>query len=294
MLGHSVVLIEKLPFPRPHIGESLTGGILPLLDVLQLRNEIEREGFLRPSTALIKWGHGAEVRDAAGAPGFQVDRSRFDEVVLKAAESAGAMILQPARIVDLTRSLGGRWAIVARHADGEIFRVGCDFLVDATGRASAFGGRRSLSSPRTIALYSYWRNSAITGPETRVEAGPAEWYWGAPLPNGLFNAKVFVDAGRLGEEKIGSQSIQNLYHRLVASSEFLRACLAGTRVGPVRVCDATCASDDKSICDGFVKVGESALPSTPFHRRESRLPSGLHFTSVSLSTLCWSVQRIAL
>jgi len=282
MLGHSVALIEKLPFPRPHIGESLTGGILPLLDVLQLRNEIERESFLRTSTALIRWGRATELRDIAGAPGFQVDRSRFDEIVLKAAGSAGAMILQPARIVDLARNPGGRWAIVARHADGNITRIDCDFLVDATGRSSAFGGRGSLSGPRTIALYAYWKNSAIAGPETRVEAGPAEWYWGAPLPNGLFNATVFVDAGRLGEEKVGSRSIGDLYHRLVASSQFLRACLTGTRVGPVQVCDATCASDEKPIRDGFVKAGESAFTIDPLSSQgvQTAIGSALHTSAV--------------
>ena len=230
LLGHSVVLIEKSRFPRPHIGESLTGGVLPLLEVLQLRNEIEREGFLRTSTALIRWAGATEVRNTFGAPGFQVERSRFDEIILKAAESAGAAILQPARIVEFARRPGGRWAIGARHADGDTIRVDCDLLVDATGRASAFGGRRNLNGIRTIALYAYWRNSCVTGPETRVEAGPGGWYWGAPLPNGLFNATVFVDTRSLRDQSIGA-----LYHRLVASSELLRPCLAGTRVGSVQV-----------------------------------------------------------
>jgi flavin-dependent dehydrogenase len=278
MLGHSVVLIEKLPFPRPHIGESLTGGILPLLDVLQIRGEIEREGFLRTSVALIRWGGAAEVRETAGAPGFQVDRARFDKIVLKAAENAGATILNPARTVDLARGPSGRWAIVARNDHGDIFRIESDFVVDATGRASTLGGRRKLTGPRTIALYAYWKNSAIAGPETRVEAGPAEWYWGAPLPNGLLNATVFVDAGRLREERIGAQSITDHYYRLVASSEFLRACLAGTRVGPVRVCDATCSSVEEPMSDGVLKAGESAFTIDPLSSQgvQTAMGSALH------------------
>ena len=277
LLGHSVVLIEKSAFPRPHIGESLTGGVVPLLEVLQLRNEIERESFLRTSQALIRWAGPAEVRDSAGVPGFQVDRSRFDEIVLKAAELAGATILQPARIRDFARTPGGRWAIQARHADGDMTRVDCDWLVDATGRTSPFGGRKSLNGASTIALYAYWRNSAVTGPETRLEAGAAEWYWGAPLPNGLFNATVFVDPGRLR-----AQSIEALYHRLIASSEFLRACLDGSRVGPVQVCDATCASDDAPIRDGLIKAGESAFTIDPLSSQgvQTAIGSALHAAAV--------------
>jgi flavin-dependent dehydrogenase len=282
MLGHSVVVIEKSPFPRPHVGESLTGGVLPLLDVLQLRNDVEREGFLRTSRALIRWAGAAEVRDTAGAAGFQVDRSRFDELLIRAAQSAGAMILQPARIVDCARSPGGRWAIVARHADGYTIRVDCDFLIDATGRTSALGSRRSVTQAHTIALCAYWRNAGIQGPETRVEAGPAEWFWGAPLPDGLFNATVFVGTGRLRQDSIPGQSIEALYYRLIASSELLRACLSGTRAGPVQVCDATCGSAAEPIRDDLIKVGESAFTIDPLSSQgvQTAIGSALHAAAV--------------
>src|SRR5688572_29358999 len=40
-LGHDVILVERAPFPRRHIGESLSPGILPLLDLIGIRNRIE-------------------------------------------------------------------------------------------------------------------------------------------------------------------------------------------------------------------------------------------------------------
>ena len=49
-------------------------------------------------------------------------------------------------------------------------------------------------SPRTLAMWGYWRGVANTGNEARVEATQDSWYWGAPLPDCTFNAAVFMDA----------------------------------------------------------------------------------------------------
>ena len=61
-LGHSVVIVEKRAFPRPHIGESLVGDVLPLLDVLGVRSQIESAGFLRPEGMFVRWAGGVERR----------------------------------------------------------------------------------------------------------------------------------------------------------------------------------------------------------------------------------------
>jgi flavin-dependent dehydrogenase len=49
LLGHRVVVVERAAFPRAHIGESLPASVLPLLDVLGVRERVERAGFLRPA-----------------------------------------------------------------------------------------------------------------------------------------------------------------------------------------------------------------------------------------------------
>lgn len=46
-LGRSVVVIERNSFPRRHLGESLTGAILPLLGVLGALPRIESAGFIK-------------------------------------------------------------------------------------------------------------------------------------------------------------------------------------------------------------------------------------------------------
>ena len=54
-LGHQVCLVEKAVFPRAHIGESLPPSILPVLDLLDLRQIVEAAGACRPESAFIRW-----------------------------------------------------------------------------------------------------------------------------------------------------------------------------------------------------------------------------------------------
>jgi flavin-dependent dehydrogenase len=43
--GRRVLLLERERFPRPHIGESQLPGVLPYLEALGVRDEVERAGF---------------------------------------------------------------------------------------------------------------------------------------------------------------------------------------------------------------------------------------------------------
>lgn len=259
-LGHQVCLLERAPFPRPHVGESLPPTILPLLEVLGVRRRIEGAGFLRPGGATVRWaGARKPEQDAAGEGGFQVDRGRFDALLLAAAAAAGARVQQPAR-ARASRRRGSGWQLEVRTGEGSR-RLESRFLVDACGRTGAFhrGRRRRLGAP-TLALFGYWRGVDPASAATRIEASEAEWFWGAPLPDGSFNATVFVDPKRAPAEGLSPQA---LYLRLLARSDLLRTCLAGELIGPVRGCDATShAADDPIFADGL-RVGESCFAIDP-------------------------------
>jgi flavin-dependent dehydrogenase len=279
ILGRSVVLIEKSPFPRPHIGESLTGGVLPLLDVLELRGAVENAGFLRPRRVLLKWAGKTELHELDGPPGFQVDRCRFDSLMLDAAQSAGVRVFQPARATEITpRTHNLGWNISVQQPDGKAFPLTCEFLIDATGRAS--GGKRATGAA-TVALYAYWTGPGIVGDETRVEAGPSEWYWGAPVSAEAFNASVFVDKDRYKAGVAEAGSMDRFYRELIHSSELLRDCLKG-RCGDIRTCDATSLACSNPIDGHYIKIGEAAFTIDPLSSQgvQTSIGSALHAAAV--------------
>ncbi len=274
-LGHSVVLLEKAVFPRAHVGESLTGGILPLLDVLALRERIENAGFYRPVRAVVRWARRPEHDlQHPGEPGFQVDRGRFDRILADAAVEAGTILLQPVRVTAIRRT-GCGWQVDAKMQDKQI-SIESAFLVDSTGRTNLLRGRRTLCSAPMLALWAYWRNLPASGPETRVESGPTEWFWGAPLPDGSFNATVFVDP------KIYRAFPSSLYESLLNRSTLLSHCTRGERVTEVSICDATSYIAEDLASARSIKIGEAAFTIDPLSSQgvETAIGTALHAGAV--------------
>lgn len=260
-LGYSVALLERRRFPRPHVGESLGPGILPLLDTLDLRRPIEDAGFLRPERAIVRWSRSGGERNAGEAPGFQVDRGRFDHLLLTAAADAGAQCLQGIRLLGVEHRGPRAWRLRLRGDHGEL-RVASTILVDAAGKGSTLlPGRRRRCSPPTLALYGYWRGARLHGPETRVEAGPHEWFWGAPLPDGTVNATVFLDPERL--RGVGRSGLGDCYRRLLAGSTLLASCLGGSLTRPVQGCDASSYAAIEPVGEDHLRIGEAAFAIDP-------------------------------
>jgi flavin-dependent dehydrogenase len=289
-LGHAVVLLEAEVFPRPHIGESLPPGMGPLLDALGVRVEVEAAGFLRPWEVVVRWA--GEVRrrgESLGEPGFQVDRGIFDHILLRAAVKAGVRLLQPARALTPRRQEPGLWIIPVRGEGPD--QVRARFLVDACGRQGLVGKRKRRLIPATVALYGYWRGAQLTGPETRVEAGPEQWYWGAPLPNGTFNATVFVSPSRLR----CADQVESVYRSLLAESELLAGCLAGQLTSSLRVCTAAMTVDDAPVGEDWLAVGESAFALDPLSSQgvRSAIVSGLQGAAVIHTSLTTPEHREA-
>jgi flavin-dependent dehydrogenase len=254
-LGHDVCLLERAAFPRPHVGESLSPGLLDLLATLGLRQRAQAHGLLSPR-ALVRWSGEPENADK---PGLQVDRGRFDQALWEAAAESGVRALQRAKVARPRRETKG-WTIPVR-CGGEPIEVRAGFLVDATGRSSVLGGRKRRCAAPLAALHGRWQGLDSGGAETRVEAGPDEWLWGAPLPDGTWSAMVFLEPARCARSK--SRDLEGLYRTLLARSTLLRFCLRGRLAGGVRVCDASSYADDRPVDETSIKVGEAAFALDP-------------------------------
>ena len=275
-LGHAVVLTEKAVFPRPHIGESITPDILALLEVLGIRRLVEARGYLRPHRTILRWG-GETTLVNTDAPGFQVLRSDFDQLLLQQAAANRVTILQPFGVIALDRKDSGHWLV-----RGHRLSIITDYVVLATGRANPLRRSPKRSSAPMLALYAYWESGAC-GQDTRVEAGPEEWFWGAPLPDGSFNATVFVDPAAMRHQETNREKI---YKRLVARSALLREISQGRRLTAVRSCDATCFHSLLPLDDTLLLVGEASFSLDPLSSQgvRSAMGSALH-GAIALNTL---------
>jgi flavin-dependent dehydrogenase len=266
-LGHDVCLVERSRFPRIHLGESLSPGVLPLLETTGSREAIEAGGFRPVRRVHVNWDAGPQIREDPREECLLVDRGEFDLMLLENAGKAGVRVLQPARVLEYDW-IDGEWMITV-VSDGRISQLRSRFLADASGRGSGIGAsdresgsvsRKKRAAPRTVALYGYWRGEAIPE-EPRIEAGDDAWYWGVPLPDGTYNTLVFVDANHF--RAAPAASLYTRFLELLDRSSLLSGCHGHHLVHSVRTVDATPYLDDQAVAPSWIRIGDAALAVDP-------------------------------
>ena len=257
-LGHEVCLVERAEFPRPHLGESLSPGVLPLLEVTGARDAVESAGFTRVRSVRVDWDRGPEERVDPLAQGMLVDRGAFDRLLLEHARSLGVTVLQPA-VLRERQDDGAGWRLRA-EVRGRPLGIRASLLADAAGRGAALPGQRGLGGCRTLALYCYWRGGRLPL-QPRIEAAAESWCWGVPLPDGSYNTLLFVDGPSL--RGMGPAGLTEHFHALLRRSGLMEGCDDSVRPGPVRVCDATPYLDADCVSDRTIKVGDAGLALDP-------------------------------
>jgi flavin-dependent dehydrogenase len=260
-LGRDVCVIERQSFPRHHVGASLPASILPLLEVVGVRDLVEGAGFLRSRHIAVWWAEAAPaVRTRPGLPGFHVDRGEFDRLLLQSAEANGVRVLQGARALPPERLRDGGWRIRFQQ-DGRLQEVRARIVVDACGDRSILpGGRKRFSAP-LLALYAHWRSAPGGETAGRVEAGENEWFWHAPLGRGKSVAAVFVDPKRLSGT--APANIETAYREMLGRCRLFRDVLVGGIEGPVKACDASSRHAQEPATSDFVRVGDACLRVDP-------------------------------
>ena len=256
LFGLSVCLVERARFPRRRLGESLSPGVLPLLESIGAGPAIEQARYPRVRAVSVHWDEQRE-REDPGEQGMLVDRGSFDRLLLEHARQCGVRILQPAVVTGLNPCASG-WDL-AVTGERSTTALEARFVADATGRGGILRRRRRRTGPSTLALHAYWTGSGLpTHP--RIEAGSAQWYWGVPLPDGVYNTLVFIDPRDL---RALPGTLEEKFHQLLAASSLLPSGADARLVGSVRATDATPYLDQECVTEDSIKVGEAALAVDP-------------------------------
>lgn len=258
-LGHRVCLVERSRFPRRALGESLTPGVIPMLESIGAARRCVA-GAERVHAVRTRWehAHDAERRDPEGR-GLLVDRGPFDAALLAHAREGGVDVLQPVSVERATERDGG-WSLTLTTSDSGPRAIETRFLVDASGRRSRLGAKRRTTGPRTFAVHGYWRGRDLPTTPT-LEACQRGWVWGVPIPDGTYNTLAFVDGADVRAERPGSLEawlIERLRDASLAS-QVERATLDA----PARVVDATPYLDEEPVSATRLRVGDAAMALDP-------------------------------
>lgn len=210
-----VALIERRMFDNYRAGESVSSSLFALLDYLGIHRDALAGAQLPTYSHAAAWGSDALViRDAifsAQGQGLQLDRKRYDSIMLGQAANAGADLLQPAEISQI--AYGDPWRLQLAIGDRQV-RISARYLIDCSGKSAAIVRKRERSvhtEDALVALYAYYDlgTSTFLPQQTLVETTEHGWYYVSPLPGNKVAVAFITDTDilkrlRLNEGKTWS------------------------------------------------------------------------------------------
>ncbi len=274
--GVSVALLEREPFPRYHIGESLVPEVLDVLDESGALPLVEAAGFLRKQGGVFRWGANREpwsfhFDEATDRYRFtyahQVIRSQFDEILLNHACACGVSVFarhtalefieQPTRKPDWTGA-----KVIATGPDGEPLELAADLVVDCSGQAGWLAHKFKLRKLdpflRNVALFAYFTGTKrLLGRDANAifcEAMEVGWFWNIPLHDGTNSVGLITKASLAP----GGADVVGFYESAIEKSVHTREMLSSAR----RVTDVRGTVDysfraSRLAGPGFLLVGDA-------------------------------------
>jgi len=190
--GHDVLVLEKETFPRFHIGESLLPIDLPIFERLGVKLDyasfIRKDGaeFIDERTGAKATFVFAEALDGTPQSAYQVERSKFDHLLLQQAEARGARVRYGVRVEAMTA--GDDAVRVDAGGGGFCAR----FLIDATGQdaflARAHRTVQPLKGFGCVAVFRHYDGLAPAIVDELTASGNIKvlmvadgWMWLIPL-----------------------------------------------------------------------------------------------------------------
>ncbi len=237
--GLGVCVVEKETFPRFHIGESLLPEGNRIFQELGVWPLLEAAGFVHKFGAYFFLANGAAGKEIIFSEGivpdigrtFQVERAKFDTILLDHARSLGAEVRMPATVRALVPCEGGHTATL-QTAGGEQ-TVTARWVIDASGRDKFFPCEAKRETdpapfPKRVAIYNHFHGMArspgrAAGHTTAVRLGDG-WFWIIPLAGGVTSVGLVTTVDSMRRAGLAPAE---LFARAVAYSPKLRELMAG-------------------------------------------------------------------
>jgi flavin-dependent dehydrogenase len=269
--GFRTLLAGRANDARPGVGECLPPGVRPHLEKAGVWEAFLRDGHMPSAGIRSLWGSPeAADRDFVMSPygaGWHLDRARFDATMRESALRCGAEPVVCNALRNAARVNGG-WRLELADDSGTHV-VYCSFVVDATGRSSAFArrvGAKRRALDRLVGVAGYFSSSPGARSHEAVllvEAVENGWWYTAPLPDEKLIAVFLTDADHVQDAKLPDSArwLAALGH---TTRQGLRVeAHGGALEGGVRIMPAESSFLDQVAGEGWIAAGDAAAAFDP-------------------------------
>ncbi len=201
--GYSVSVVEKVPFPRFVIGESLLPRCNELLELNNMLDKVQKHGFMLKEGACFERGADKEVYHfyenigQAHGTSFQVKREDFDKLLLDQAVDFGAKLFEKTEITAFDPETT---TAKAKDENGNEYIFKAKFALDASGYGRVFPRLLGLDEPSELeirsAVFTRIKNDKRPIDATNgyiyiyVHGDNEAWIWTIPFSDGITSIGV--------------------------------------------------------------------------------------------------------
>ena len=206
--GKRVLVLEKEVFPRFHIGESLLPCNMAIFRDMGVLPALAAAGFPKKFGARFELGNESvgtrfvfrEGRFNREPEAIQVERSKFDHILLKHTRASGADVREGWLVAKFTSDADGV-NVEAHDPAGNSHAFRAAYLIDASGRSTLTGNQENLKE-----IHPKWKKLAVFGhfENVRRDAGEADgdtvivrlenkWFWIIPVSATKTSVGLVID-----------------------------------------------------------------------------------------------------
>lgn len=280
------VVIERSRYDGWRVGETLSPGVVPLLQYLGAEHLLE-QGQRRAYATSAAWG-GPDVvsRDflfTGGGDAWHLDRAKFDRALAELVTERGGEV-----------RCGAGFQPASGEQAGGLHNT---FVIDASGRHAVYArsqGAHAIADDHLTGLVAIFEGGNDNQTATLVEAVEDGWWYSARLPENRTVVAFMTDADIV---RAGNLHDENAWLERLGDTRPTRLRIVDAQLvqGPVP-CPAHSQILDRVAGDGWLAAGEAAAGFDPLSSMGIgyAIASGIQAARVAASTLGGNSEHVRL